>query len=298
MLGLLAANSGFAQSKPSFFQNADTLHKGRVWGVGITTGVGYSATMIGLNELWYNDYPRSEFHFYNDNDAWMGMDKLGHALTAYQVGRYGYGALNWAGVKKKPAVWIGGNLGLFFLTSVEILDGTSAEWGFSPGDAIANLGGAALFIGQQLAWDEQRIQLKFSYSASPYAEMRPETLGSGGVESVLKDYNGQTIWMSVTPSAFSNRERKFLPWLSVSLGYSANGMLGGSSNPDFDDSGVPLPSVDRYRQYLLSLDVDASKIPVRSPALKTIFSVIGFIKFPAPALEFSQEKLTWHWMYF
>ena len=30
----------------------------------------YSATMYGLNELWYKDYPKSRFHWINDNYNW------------------------------------------------------------------------------------------------------------------------------------------------------------------------------------------------------------------------------------
>ena len=33
----------------------------------ISEGVAYTATLIGLNSLWYKDYPRSSFHFINDN---------------------------------------------------------------------------------------------------------------------------------------------------------------------------------------------------------------------------------------
>ncbi len=248
--------------------------------------------------MWYKEYPRSDFHFYNDNNAWLQMDKAGHAVTSYQLGRYGYEVMHWTGVNEKSAIWIGGSFGLFFLTSIEIMDGLSAEWGFSTGDAIANVGGAALFIGQQLGWKEQRMQLKFSYSPTDYAQYRPETLGNGGVESMFKDYNGQTIWLSVNPSSFFHNTRKFAPWLNVAFGYGANGMLGGSENPPFNDAGVPLPDTERYRQFYLSADIDLSRIPTKSHLLKTIFSVVGFIKIPAPTIELSQGKAHWHWMYF
>jgi len=285
-------------AKAQFFNPSDTLNKKRLVFATATTAVGYGATMIGLNEYWYKDYPRSNFHFFNDNKAWMQMDKAGHALTSYQLGRYGYEVMKWTGTSEKSAIWIGGNLGLFFLTSVEIMDGFSDEWGFSGGDAVANLSGTALFIGQQLAWGEQRMALKFSYSPSDYAQYRPETLGSGGLESVLKDYNGQTIWLSVNPSSFGHKEKPFLPWLNVALGYGANGMLGGDFNPNFNAAGDALPHTERYRQYYLSLDVDLSRIETNNAFLKTIFNVVGFIKIPAPALEFSQGAVKWHWIAF
>jgi uncharacterized protein YfiM (DUF2279 family) len=255
--------------------------------------------MIALNELWYKNYPKSGFHFYNDNSSWMQVDKAGHALTSYQLGRYGYEVLRWSGVDEKPSIWIGGNLGLIFLTGVEILDGHSEEWGFSYGDMLANVGGTAIFIGQQLAWGEQRASLKFSYSSSHYAQLRPETLGYGGLESVLKDYNGQTIWLSVNPSSFkADREKAFLPWLNVAIGYGADGMLGGDSNPSFNDDGQALPDIAPFRQYYLSLDIDLTRIKTDSHLLKTLFSVVGFLKVPAPALELSQGNLKWHWLHY
>lgn len=281
-----------------FFVPSDTLNKNRFWLATSIAAVGYTGTVIGLNELWYKDYPRSDFHFFNDNDSWLQMDKMGHALTSYQLGRYGYKVLKWSGVSEKKALWYGGGFGLFFLTTIEVMDGYSSEWGFSHGDAIANVSGTALFWTQQLLWEEQRMQLKFSYSPSDYAIYRPETLGSGGVESMLKDYNGQTIWLSINPSSFFNKEDPFLPWLNVAIGYGANGMTGGTSNPDFNAEGVPLPDYNRYRQLYLSFDIDLTRIPVKSPALKTLFSVVGFIKIPAPAIEFSQGKAQWHWMHF
>lgn len=285
-------------AKAQFFVPSDTLNKKRLAFATTTTAVGYGATMIGLNEYWYKEYPQSRFHFFNDNAAWMQMDKAGHALTSYQVGRYGYEIMKWTGTTEKSAIWIGGNLGLFFLTSVEVLDGFSDEWGFSTGDAVANLSGTALFLGQQLAWGEQRIALKFSYSPSEYAQLRPETLGNGGLESVLKDYNGQTIWLSVNPSSFSHTKKPFLPWLNFALGYGANGMLGGDSNPAFNQAGEALPEIDRYRQYYLSLDINLSRIKTENDFLKTVFRVVGFIKIPAPAIEFSEGGVKWHWLAF
>ncbi|HKL04023.1 MAG TPA: DUF2279 domain-containing protein, partial [Cryomorphaceae bacterium] len=275
------------------------LNRDRLWLVGGVGAIGYSTAVVGLNELWYNDFPRSDFHFFNDNRAWMQMDKAGHALTSYQLGRLGYESLKWAGVKDGAAVWIGGNLGTVFLTTVEVFDGYSKEWGFSTGDFAANIAGTSLFIAQELGWGEQRIALKFSYSPSSFQQYRPETLGNTGAERIFKDYNGQTIWISVNPSRFNRSGDGFLPsWLNLAFGYSANGMLGGDENPEFNSEGVGLPQFDRYRQYLFSLDVDLSQIKTRSHFLKTLFSMVGFIKIPAPAIEFSQGNVRFHGLYF
>ncbi|MEN8224931.1 MAG: DUF2279 domain-containing protein [Bacteroidota bacterium] len=258
----------------------------------------YAGTMAGLYHLWYKDYAGSSFHFTNDNDEWMGLDKCGHFTTSYWIGRLGYHSLKWAGVKEKHAVWYGGTTGLFFLTTVEIFDGFSEGWGASVGDIFANVAGAGLFIGQQLLWEEQRISIKFSYHPTDYAQYRPDVLGSNHLERLIKDYNGQTFWLSGNIHSFLSQESRFPKWLNVAAGYGAKGMLGGSENPA-EYEGNALPECKRTPQIFLSLDVDLSRIPTRSKVLKGIFTVLGFIKIPLPTLEYNAEdNFQFHYLYF
>jgi len=249
----------------------------------------YAGSLIGLNELWYKDYPRSSFHFFDDNDEWLQMDKVGHMTTAYYLGRIGVGFMNWTGVSRTKAIWYGGMLGSLYQSTIEIMDAYSSEWGFSVGDFAANTLGSLLCVGQELAWDDQRIVLKYSFLQSKYARYRPELLGSNLQENVLKDYNGQTYWLSVNPSSFMGDGTKFPKWLNIAIGYGAEGMTGGRFNPPYvDATGKPV-YFDRYRQYYLSLDVDLTRIKTRSKFLRTVFYSVGFIKIPAPSLEFSEK---------
>lgn len=39
----------------------------------------YSLGLFAMNELWYKNYPKSNFHFINDNSSWLQMDKMGHS---------------------------------------------------------------------------------------------------------------------------------------------------------------------------------------------------------------------------
>ena len=258
----------------------------------------YTGTMVGLYHLWYKDYPQSSFHFTKDGDEWMSMDKLGHATTSYWVGRISYHSLKWAGVKEKHAVWYGGSAGFLFLATIEIFDGFSAEWGASVGDLIANAAGAGLFIGQQLGWKEQRFILKFSYHPSEYAQYRPDVLGSTSFERMLKDYNGQTYWLSGNIHSFLREESRFPKWLNVAVGYGAMFMIGGSENLP-DNNGNPIPEFTRTSQCFLTLDVDLTRIPTRSKVLKGIFTVLGFIKIPMPTLEYNaKNNFVFHYLYF
>lgn len=277
--------SGTAQT--SVFEYPDTLNKQRLRGLVIGESVVYSSTMYGLYTLWYKDFPQSKFHWFNDNAQWLQMDKIGHAMTSYEIGRFGIEALKWTGIDERKALWYGGLLGFVYQGTIEAFDGVSAQWGASSGDIISNAAGTALVMGQEAAWHEQRMQLKVSAHLTSYAQYRPGTLGSTLPERLFKDYNGQTYWLSASPSAWMSKESKFPKWLAVSVGYSADGMIGGTSNPAFNDDGVPLPPFARTRQYFLSLDVDFTRLKTKSKLLNTVLGTFGFVKVPFPALEWN-----------
>lgn len=294
LLAVFAVNQGNAQSSAK----PDSLIPKRLNTLVISMGGLYGSTMFTLNQFWYKDYPQSSFHFFNDNEEWFQIDKIGHATTAYQVGYWGYEVFRWTGLDEKRATLIGGSMGFFFLTTIEILDGFSSQWGASPGDLVANTAGTALFIGQQLAWHEQRISLKFSAHMSPYAQYRPKLMGRNFGERLVKDYNGQTYWLSCNISTFLNTSSRFPKWLNVAVGYGGEGMTGASSNPDEID-GLPLPHFDRYRQFYLSADIDLTRIPTKNKTLKSLFKIVNFLKVPMPTLEYNKKQgLLFHPLYF
>ena len=136
----------------------------------------YGGLMVGLNTLWYKDFPKSKFHFFNDNKEWLQLDKVGHATTAYYVGKLGINVMDWTGMKHRNAIIWGGSLGSIFLTTIEIVDGYSVGWGFSKGDMLANISGAAMFATQQHFWGQQKITLRVSAKFSPYAKYNPKLL--------------------------------------------------------------------------------------------------------------------------
>ena len=270
----------------SFLNPSDSLNLKRQNSVFITETVLASGVLIGLNQLWYADYPKSDFHFINDNSDWMQIDKLGHLYSSYHIGRLGAEALNWSGASKKNQLIYGAGLGFVFLTAVEVMDGYSAEWGASMGDVVANTSGTALYVSQELLWKEQRIIPKFSYHKTQYSSLRPDVLGSTISEQILKDYNGQTYWFSANLHSFS-KGSKIPKWLNLAIGYGAEGMVG-----EIDDNLLPIltPKPEKSRQFYLSLDVDLTKIDTKSHFLKTFFSVFNSLKIPAPTIEYSTQS--------
>ena len=282
----LIALSGFSQSKlNTFLKPSDSLNKPRLKTLIITEAAIGTTALIGLNQLWYADYPKSNFQTINDNSQWLQMDKVGHVFSAYQLGSFGANALKWSGASRKSQLLYGSTLGFTFLTTVEVFDGFSSEWGFSVGDVVANASGTALYVSQELLWKEQRIVPKFSFHTTQYAAARPNVLGKNLQEQIIKDYNGQTYWLSANLHSFF-KQSKIPKWLNVAVGYGAEGMITGKEELV---NTVFFSQKERIRQFYLSLDVDLSKIKTKSHVLKTLFSVFNSIKIPAPTFEISSS---------
>jgi hypothetical protein len=258
--------------------------------------------LLVLNEAWYKQYPRTRFQRFSDGKEWLQVDKAGHGWSAYQMGRAAAALWQWAGVPQKKAVLLGSAGSLFFLTVIEWMDGHAQKWGWSWADMAANGGGILLFAGQQLGWKEQRFQLRFSAVPQHYPsgliQRRTELFGRSMPERILKDYNGQTYWLSANLKSLAPNSR--IPaWLNMAAGYGAKGMWGGFSNRAFDPNGYTIfdrTDIARKRQWYLSPDVDFTQIKTNHKGLKTAFFLLNCIKFPAPALELSGKKLKWSWI--
>jgi hypothetical protein len=189
---------------------------------------------------------------------------------------------------------VGGLSGLAFLSTIEVFDGFSTEWGFSYSDMTANIAGTAMVISQQLLWGDQRVKVKFSYHNTKYPPYRKTLLGTNTIEKIFKDYNGQTYWLSANIFSLTGANSSIPKWLNLSLGYGADGMTGARENtPETTDL------FDRVRQYYVAPDIDLTRIPTNNKLLKKVFECFGFLKIPGPAIEIrSNGTLKGHWLYF
>ncbi len=254
--------------------------------------LGTAASIYVLNEAWYKDYPRSSFHVKDDMKVWLQVDKLGHAYSAYTIAGPLTDMYRWAGLNNKQSAVYGTVVSYTFLSAIELLDAHSAEWGFSYGDAIANTAGAALFLGQELAWEEQRIQLKFSFhkvNYEPYYRDNMNRLfGTSLPEQLLKDYNGQTYWLSVSVHSFG--VEWWPKWLNVAVGYGGEQMYGAFFNSWKDEDGnyYDANHVPRLRQWYIAPDINLSVINTKSALLNSFFDRLT-IKIPTPTLELRSD---------
>jgi hypothetical protein len=198
-------------------------------------------------------------------------------------------------MSRKKSVIIGSLIGLGSQTTLEVLDGFNTEWGFSLSDMALNTLGCFTYASQKLIWNEERFLLKFSSHPTQYAALRPNVLGSTPVERILKDYNGQTYWVSFSPFAFSSNE-KLPKWLCLSFGYSIDQKINGSNNSYTDP--LTLKTYNAKREYLLSLDIDFSKLPIKKRWLKLVVSRFNYLKIPFPSLIFSNGQMIGKGIYF
>lgn len=257
------------------------------------TGAAATGSLILLNQLWYANYPRSNFHFINDNDQWLQVDKAGHFWSAYMSGSLMYDALRHSGVKNKKAIWWGGSAGCIYLTLVECMDGMSRQWGFSWGDQLAHSLGAMAFIAQQNWWNEQRISFKFSYANTHYAALNPDQLGRNFQQRILKDYNGQTYWMSCNIHSFLASGADFPRWINIAFGYGATQMIRAKMNEH------DVNNFHQQREFYVSFDADLNRIQWPKKWMRVTARILNHIKIPAPALRIQSDgTVRWHAAFF
>ena len=284
-------------------KNSLIINKKRLYGVAGIHAAGYAGTFAILGTTWYNDFPKTGFHTFNDSREWLQVDKAGHAWTAYTIANYSAAMWRAAGLNSRKAALLGGFSSVGYQTILETLDAHSSKWGWSWADVGANIFGAALFTGQEWAWGSQKVVLKFSTFPQRYDRMlnarADDLFGNSLGERVLKDYNAQTYWASFSVSSFTNTS---LPsWLNIAVGYGAKGMYGGFKNMAYNENGAVLfdrRDIKRQRQWYLSPDIDWTKIKTNKKGVKTLFSILNMIKVPAPALELSGGKLKARWVAF
>lgn len=286
---------------------APTFDKKRFW---VSAGTGtaiYTGVSFALWHAWYKDYPIGEFRTFNDMPEWRGVDKAGHLFSTWMEANFIFHGAQWTGMDRRKAMWTGVGVGMGLQATVEIMDGFSEEWGFSWGDMAFNTLGAASFALQEMAWQDQRIVFKVSgdrpnYPTDPiYStnggfqttldERAAELYGTLPQEALLKDYNALKVWVSFNVHSFlpEGKQNRFPKWLNLALGYGAGNLYGGFENKWESDEGVEFflddATYPRFTQFLLSPDVDLTRIPTRKRWLKFALGIINVFKIPAPALE-------------
>lgn len=266
---------------------ANANKKKLAW-TGSAIGVASFGSLYGLSALWYRKENQTSFHLFDDSKNWMQMDKMGHAFTCYQLTRGLDKTFSWCGLNNRKSLFLSAGISFGYLSAIEIMDGFSEDWGFSLSDMAFNSLGIGMYLFQEIYLERQLFKPKFSFHQTDFAQLRPEVLGHNFIESLLKDYNGQTYWLGFSPGQMGLE--KWPKWLMLSFGHSIRGRLKG-------DSKI-YQGMESHREILFSLDLDLTEIKVKSKFLKALFEGLNTLKIPFPSLIYSNGKLNARPLYF
>lgn len=239
----------------------------------------YTTGMTALSVIWYKESPES-FRWFNDAKEWKQMDKAGHFYSSFQLAWQVERSMKVAGYSSKQAAHWGSALSFIALSSIEILDGFSPNYGASFSDIGSNLAGSLFYLAQYKR-NNPLIVPKFSFRRTPWASKRPELLGSNLAEEILKDYNGQTYWLSLDMDQISSLPK----WINFSLGYGAYGMKFARDEENLAEG------INPYRRWFLGMDIDLSHVRSRHRFIRSLLSVTRFIRLPAPSFEYTKGRL-------
>ncbi len=163
--------------------------------------------------------------FKTTNEGWFGRgteyggtDKLGHMYSNYASVRLLTPLFEAAGNSRESSVALAGwtTAGLF--VGVEVLDGFSRRYRFSPQDAVMNVLGAGLGVALELRPElDEKFDFRIAYRRSPGSRFDP-----------FGDYSGQRYLLVTKADGFEAlRRHTAARYLELSLGYQARGFEAG-----------------------------------------------------------------------
>lgn len=265
----------------------------------IALGAIYSTAFIAqhcvqMNTIWKN---RTNFRFMEDGEYALWVDKPGHFYGCYTTSYFARESFIWAGFKHETAIWMGAALGLAYSTYVEILDGFGENWGFSPSDFYADLGGAAFSVAQHYVPFLQNFTPKFQYVPSNWIGEKKRI----PAEIMIDDYSSQVFWLSVNVNnLLPEKLEKYWPdWMQISLGYTARNLCDPyDSRCQGGHWDVMKDNVYGDPKFIIAMDYDLVKLlPDGGSFWMWLKQSLNLLKFPSPALEISKSNTKFRLVY-
>jgi uncharacterized protein YfiM (DUF2279 family) len=235
-----------------------------------------------FKRAWWSGEKADKFFFNADwDEAFRDQDKWGHVFGGYHLTRAGHTLLRGACVSPKKSLFYSALYATLFQLQIELWDGQYAKYGFSYPDFLANTAGMGLAVLHAAKPRTQVIKPTISYRQT--AAMRQRVDSDELRHST--DYAGQTYWFSTDVDALlPERAQRYWPGIvRFSVGHSITDWV--LPRPAGVEPPTPQQVVRAQRRILLSLDLDAGKLPGNHPAWRFIKRQLSYIRLPAPALE-------------
>lgn len=249
-------------------------------GVASLTLIAYGAAYWLVFEKGWWDDEKSHFHFENDFDYALNLDKLGHFAAGVALGEGFYEGYHWAGASEFQAYLFAGLSAMATHIAIDVKDGYSPEWGFSIFDVLSGTLGGFLPMAERYVPLFKYVDLKWSYWINTKAYYRQSDTGI-----FTDDYCNQTFWASfkiyrMLPAA----ARQFYPsWLAIAAGLSI-------------DEGVFTHDPHPHREVYIALDYDLEAFRPQSRLARQAIKWLNYFKFPAPTVQVYPD-VKWFWLY-
>lgn len=267
---LLLINTSLFSQTISYNPQFDKVNQGIDWQRSLISGGLVAMSVITIyhagKPIYYNE-ARSSFHFTRNSrnelelfdNGHRGMDKFGHIFSTSLFTQNIYFLSRWSGLDNKQSSWTSFLLATSIMGAMEIHDAYYERWGFTVGDFIANLSGAAFLAGQYNIPFLRNFDYKISYDFTQKA----------AEEAVIESYPNMTFWLSANPSGiFEKSFPEWFPnWLNIAIGVSTT------------------QKYPHKRELLIGLDYNLKRIKTDSPFLRHLIVLLDRYKLPAPAIR-------------
>ena len=266
--------------------SVDILPEVKPWrmaGVASLTLISYGAAYgFVLKKGWWDDDARG-FHFENDFEYALNLDKIGHFAAGVAFAEFFYEGYRWAGASEFQSYLYAGLSALATHIAIDIKDGFAPKWGFSIFDVLSGGLGGFLPMAERYVPLFKYIDLKWSYWINSNAYYDSEHNASGGI--FTDDYVNHTYWLSVKPyRMLSESARKYYPsWLAIAIGLSID---------ERSFTKEPNP----HREVYIALDYDLEAFRPQSRLARTIVKALNYFKLPAPTIQV-YPKFNWYLLY-
>jgi hypothetical protein len=226
---------------------------------------------------WWENEERG-FHFENDFDYALNLDKFGHFAAGVVLGEGFYEGYRWAGTSEFQAYLFAGLSAMMTHVAIDVKDGYSPEWGFSVFDVLSGTLGGFYPMAERYVPVFKYVDLKWSYWINTKAYYRQSHTGV-----FTDDYCNQTFWASFKPYRLLPASvRAYYPsWLAIAAGLSI-------------DEGVFIKHYEGtpHREVYIALDYDLEAFRPQSRMARTLIKSLNYFKLPAPAIQVYPE---FHW---